>query len=93
VLLVSKDFLATSFITEIELPYLMTAAKKRGIKIGWILAADCLWEQEEFAKIQALQKDPSTPLEALPKPERTTALKHIAKAIDTLVQNARSANA
>jgi hypothetical protein len=73
VLLVSQNFLASRFITENELPPLLSAAQKDGVIIFWIYLSSCLYEQTEVASYQAAH-DVSRPLDRLPKAQRQAVL-------------------
>ncbi|MDA1050865.1 MAG: toll/interleukin-1 receptor domain-containing protein [Planctomycetota bacterium] len=64
VLLVSPDFLASDFVTEVELPYLLQAEETRGVKLLWILVRNSIWEATPLARIQAAH-DVCTPLTRL----------------------------
>ena len=58
VLLISQDFLTSEFITDIELPALLDAADKKGVKIFWIAVRPSIVEDTDIAKFQAVHKDP-----------------------------------
>jgi hypothetical protein len=68
VLLVSQDFINSEFISEIELPALLDAADKKGVKIFWIAVRPSIVDDTPIAKYQAVHKDP--PLNSLTIPER-----------------------
>jgi class 3 adenylate cyclase len=69
VLLVSPKFLSSEFIDRHELPPLMEAARKRGLRIYWIPVSASAYDETEIAGFQALH-DPRTPLDQLPVAER-----------------------
>lgn len=73
VLLVSKKFLASDFIAEHELPPLLEAAKRGGVKILWVSVGSCLYEETEIADYQATS-DPARPLDSLNDAELNQAL-------------------
>ena len=87
VLLVSKHFLASDFIADQELPYLLAAARQRGVKILWALVSPCLYEGTALNEIQALH-DLKRPLNSLPESERDGALKAICQQIVAAVDGA-----
>lgn len=58
ILLISQDFLASDFITDVELPKLLEAAEEKGVKIFWIAVKDSTVEDSELAKYQAVHKTP-----------------------------------
>ncbi|ADE16070.1 TIR protein [Nitrosococcus halophilus Nc 4] len=80
VLLVSPDFLASDFIAEEELPPLLDAAEKEGLKILWIPIRASWYEETEIEKYQAAH-DPANPLASLNPAEQEMALVKIAKVI------------
>lgn len=61
-LLISPDFLASEFITKREVPLLLRAAKRRGLKLFWVLLRDCDWETAPFLKRRQAALDPERPL-------------------------------
>ncbi len=91
VLLVSPHFLASDFIVDEELTYLLEAARQRRVKILWALLAPCLYEQTPLQGFQALH-DPARPLDSLRKPARTKALKSICQGIAEAVRGATVPN-
>lgn len=73
VLLVSKKFLASDFIAEHELPPLLEAAKRGGVKILWVAVGSCLYKETEIEAYQATN-DPAKPLDSLNDAELNQAL-------------------
>jgi len=80
VLMVSPDFLASDFIADHELPPLLDAALKEGVKIIWIPIAYCLYDETEIGEYQAVH-NPNQPLDTLSSAELNQALVKICKAI------------
>lgn len=74
VLLVSQSFLASDFIDKHELPPILAASEKEGLKILWIAIDHCLYEKTEIARYQAVG-DPAEPLTALTRSEQDKVLK------------------
>src|ERR1700682_4984241 len=52
VLLVSRHFLASRFIMDVELPYILKARNIRGLEILWVLVSQCGYENSELQRIQ-----------------------------------------
>ena len=80
VLLVSADFLASDFIAQEELPSLLEASEKKGLKIVWIYVNDCLYRHSAIADYQAAH-DVSKPLEAMIESQQQAILKEIGEKI------------
>jgi hypothetical protein len=80
VLLVSQHFLASEFIKDLELPYLINAVDKNSVKLLWILVGPCLYQYTEIQKYQAAH-DVSKPLNSLKKPQRDAVLVKICEQI------------
>lgn len=64
ILLVSADFLASQFIAENELPPLLAAAERGGVKIMSVILSPCDFDCTELAKYQAINS-PSKPLSSM----------------------------
>jgi hypothetical protein len=80
VLLVSSDFLASTFIMEEEWPRIKEAEIAGELKVLWIPIRPSLVSETEIAKYQALH-EPKTPLSGLPAPAQEAALVEICKKI------------
>lgn len=81
VLLISADFLASDFITENELPPLLTAAEEDGLLILPLILKPSLFEENEgLSKFQSVNK-PSEPLIKLSQGEQEEHLVRLSKAI------------
>ena len=80
-LLVSSDFLASEFVTNSELPQLLTAAAEEGLRILWVPLRPSLVRRTPIDAYQALL-DPGRPLAAMNSVEQEEALVEIALAIE-----------
>jgi|ERR1700722_3303334 len=80
VLLVTKDFLASDFITKQELPGLLGRAQQKQIRLAWIAVGHSGVEATELWRFQAVN-DPGRPLDTLDRAQRDKALVDIAKSI------------
>ncbi|MDB5099977.1 MAG: hypothetical protein JWM80_4398 [Cyanobacteria bacterium RYN_339] len=70
VMLVSKHFLASNFIMDYEVPYLLDAKEKDGVKLFQVVLGRCCYNLcEELSTFQAVNK-PEKPLQALSEVER-----------------------
>jgi len=85
VLLVSQNFLASSFIANDELPPLLKAAKEEGATIFWICLSSCLWQETEIGSYQAAH-DISRPLDRLTKSQRQAVLSNICAKLVKIAQ-------
>tara|TARA_R110002072_G_scaffold284587_1_gene449014 strand:- start:31606 stop:35547 length:3942 start_codon:yes stop_codon:yes gene_type:complete len=80
VLLVSRNFLASDFIADKEIPPILAAAENEGLTVVWVPIGACLYEETEIAEYQSAI-DPATPLKSLPEAEQDAALVEIARKI------------
>jgi TIR domain-containing protein len=80
VLLVSADFLASDFICQEELPYLLKAADERQVDVIPISVRPSAWETAPFSKRQ-WANEPNRPLGRLEKADREDALVKISQLI------------
>lgn len=88
VVLVSADYLASTFFMEAELPLLQAAAQS-GLGIGWVLLRPCVWEEAPFASWQALLST-TRPLASLEPAEQEVALLKIAGSIEAILRQPAS---
>lgn len=85
ILLVTADFLGSSFITENELPPLLQKAQGQGVKILWVAVSPCMYNLEQFSKYQALN-EPQRPLGSMRRPKQEEELKRIATKIGEVLR-------
>jgi hypothetical protein len=85
VLLVTKEFLASGFILDNELPALLKAAREEGLKIIWVLLKPCLYGETEISDFQAAH-NLAKPLAKLEGADREAVLAEICKVIKKAVQ-------
>jgi hypothetical protein len=62
ILLISKYFLASKFINEVELPHLLEAAKKRGLEIIPVVLSPCIFGDSPLHHFQTINS-PDRPLD------------------------------
>lgn len=83
ILLVSADFMASTYIHNNELPEIFSASQNEGLKIVWIsLKATRAWKKTFLHNIQCAHPDPDTPLHARPESDREDIFANIAEYID-----------
>src|SRR5262245_56452778 len=88
VLLISADFIASDFIAEDELPSLLAAAEKDGVKILSLILSPSRYEKiESLSKYQSVNP-PSKPLIGLPKVEQEA---YLVKLCDDVLRAAEEA--
>ena len=81
VLLVTKDFLASEFINDVEMKFLAAAAKANAVKLLWIAVGHCLWEHSPIREFQCVNS-PDSPLAEIPSGAgRDRAIKDACKKI------------
>ena len=80
VLLVSPDFLNSDFIAENELPPLLEASEKEGLRILWVAVRYSSYEDTDVARYKAVN-DPLRPLASLRGSSREKELVRICKEI------------
>ncbi|HEU4882263.1 MAG TPA: GAF domain-containing protein [Longimicrobium sp.] len=80
VLLVSPDFLNSDFIATDELPPLLDAAAKGGMKVFWVPVSASSYDETPIGRYQAAL-DPARPLKTMSEPEQDEALVRVCKDI------------
>jgi hypothetical protein len=90
ILLVSMNFLASDFLTSVELPSILNAAKSRGTLVLPILISACLWEFTPLAEFQFLNK-PDMPLSMLTPAARTKAYNNIVVTLSSILSQTEQA--
>jgi hypothetical protein len=87
IVLVSADFLASSFIADHELPPLLEAARHEGAAIFPVIVGPCRFSRTpELASFQAAN-DPARPLATLPAAERERIWVKVAAAVEAALAN------
>jgi hypothetical protein len=81
VLLVSKGFLDSDFIANRELPPLLEAAEKDGLKIFWVCLSNCLYDRTKIADYQAIH-DIKKPLSKMTPSDRDDVWKKIGEELE-----------
>jgi TIR domain len=86
VLMVSPNFLASNFIAEHELPYLLKAAESEGLTVIWIYVSECRYDLTEIKDYQAAH-DISKPLDMLAPGKRNKELVKVSKEIEAAMNS------
>ena len=89
VLLVSANFLASDFIVDHELPYILKARKSRGLEVLWIPLSQSHFQATALSTIRAVS-DPSRPLNGMAAHDYEKALKDLCDKIDEAVRRAET---
>jgi len=85
VLLVSTNFLASDFIAQNELPPLLEAAKKDGLRVFWVCLDNCPHEKTEIVDYQAVH-DLSKLVSDLKPNQRKAIWKNLCQRLEGLEQ-------
>jgi hypothetical protein len=90
VLLLSADFLASDFITKIELPSLLAAAESEGLTVLPVIVGACGFARTAgLARFQAVNS-PGKTLEEMGKPERDRVFLKLVERIEEILNSAES---
>lgn len=74
VLLVTKNFFDSKYIQDVELRYLLSAAKTNGVPLLWIAVDHCMYEHTPLKELQALN-EPEKPWSHFRGASRQKAIK------------------
>lgn len=80
VLFVSKDFLASDFIVNNELPTIVKRAEEGNLRLIWISISFAAYKETILSTFQSAN-DPEKPIESLSKPERDQTFVQVASSI------------
>ena len=83
-ILASPTYLASDFVTDVELPALLKASQDGKLLLLWIAIYDCLFEDTSLASIRALN-DPVKPIGNLPFEEQNRELARICRQIKAAI--------
>lgn len=84
ILLISADFLASSFIAEIELPALLAAAQSDGAVILPVILSPCRFADSKLSQFQAVN-NPSKPLSGMNFNDRERVWDNVAKTVNDVI--------
>jgi hypothetical protein len=91
VLLVTPHFLASEFITSVELPFLVKRADAGHLRIVWLAVSSSFFDGTELSRFQAAN-DPSVPLDLMPPARRNRELVRICRSIEQIASEADALN-
>lgn len=86
ILLVGPAFLASDYINTVELPRLLDAAERRGIRILPLVVGYCMYTSSVLGRFQAFN-DPSNPMEALAPAEQNKLLNGLSISADEALRH------
>jgi NB-ARC domain/TIR domain len=69
VLLVTANYLDSAFVWREEMPAILEAQRKDGLKVIWVAASACSYQETYLGELQAAN-DPGKPMDQLPRPRR-----------------------
>jgi hypothetical protein len=79
-MLVSPNFLASPFINTQEVPAILEACRKDGLRVFWVAVSHSMYKSTPIARFQAAF-DPDRPLDTLPPTELGRAMVSICEAL------------
>ena len=85
VLLISADFLASDFVATEELPAMLEAAERRGLRILQVVVSPSRFERTSLARFQTVNS-PDEPLVNMSDYQREALLDRVAQRIESVVQ-------
>ncbi|MEL6657462.1 MAG: SUMF1/EgtB/PvdO family nonheme iron enzyme [Bacteroidota bacterium] len=83
ILLLSQDFLVSEYINAVELPVLLRAVKKRGLRIFPIVVSSFFIEDSPILDFQSVNYD--RPLDRMPKSEQNHTLSNLVRSISKVL--------
>lgn len=83
-LLVSSNFLASDFVASHELPTLLEAARKEGLRILWVAVSASAFTETEIRHYQAVN-DPAKPLDTLKSAKLNSELVRICETVKSAI--------
>jgi peptidoglycan hydrolase-like protein with peptidoglycan-binding domain len=90
ILLISKDFLSSDFITSNELPLLLKAAAEKGATILPVIVTPCRFvETKELSKFQSVNL-PERPLSGMSPTKQDEMLLKVSKEVEQILERASS---
>lgn len=92
ILLVGPGFLASNFVMEREIPVLLAAASRRGLKLFPLIVGFCGYQHTELGIYQTVNRL-ETPLESLPTAEQNRILNTLASDVVRIVRTAPTSGA
>lgn len=86
VLLVSAEFLGSSFIADVELPYILKARREKNLQVLWVCLTPCHYKLTELSEIQAVT-DAGKPLNSMGEFGYQSALMQVCDRLDQIVKD------
>jgi hypothetical protein len=84
--IVSANYLASEYVTSVELPALVAAVPERGLRLVWFLASAAAFDKSPLAKIQAAHT-PLRPLDSVSVPRRNQVMTEIARSVEAALMD------
>jgi hypothetical protein len=86
ILLVGPNFFASQFITDVELPSLLSAAESGGRKVFPLVVGYCMYSTSVLGPFQSFN-DPNNPMEALVLADQNKSLNALCIAVDEALRH------